>query len=170
MTQSGEKMAKKNQTEIIAEPGKLELLIIREFDAPRELVFRAYIDPKLLTQWLGPRDLKMTVQHFEAKSGGSYRYTHTRGNQDYKFHGVFHEVAEPERIIQTFEFEGYPEPGHVAMETARFEALPGNRTRVVCQSIFQTVPDRDGMIEAGMRRGVAEGHERLTELLEAIKK
>ena len=61
MTQSGEKMAKKNQTEIIAEPGKLEVFITREFDAARELVFRAYTDPKLLTQWLGPRDLKMTV-------------------------------------------------------------------------------------------------------------
>jgi uncharacterized protein YndB with AHSA1/START domain len=112
----------------------------------------------------------MTVQHFDAKSGGSYRYTHSRGDQDYKFHGVFHEVAGPERIIQTFEFEGYPEPGHVAMETARFEALAGDRTRVVSQSIFQTVADRDGMIEAGMRRGVEDGHERLTELLETIKK
>jgi len=170
MTQSGEKMAKKNQTEIIAEPGELEVFIIREFDAPRELVFRAYTDPTLLTQWLGPRDLKMTVQHYEAKSGGSYRYTHSRGNHDYKFHGVFHEVAAPERIIQTFEFDGLPEPGHVAMETARFEALPGNRTRVVAQSIFQTVQDRDGMIESGMKRGVEEGHERLTELLEMIKK
>jgi uncharacterized protein YndB with AHSA1/START domain len=170
MTQSGEKMATKKQTEIIAEPGKLEVFIIREFDAPRELVFRAYTDAKLLTQWLGPRDLNMTVQHFDAKSGGAYRYTHTRGSQEYKFHGVFHEVAGPVRIIQTFEFEGYPEPGHVAMETVRFEALAGNRTRVVGQSIFQTVADRDGMIEAGMRRGVEEGHERLTELLETIKK
>jgi uncharacterized protein YndB with AHSA1/START domain len=169
MNTTGEKMAKQNQTTVTVEPGKQEVLISREFEAPRELVFRAYTDPKLLVQWLGPRDLKMTVQQFEAKSGGSYRYTHTRGNHDYKFHGVIHELTAPERIIQTFEFEGFPEPGHVALETARFEALPGNRTRVDTQSIFQSVADRDSMAEAGMKRGVEEGHQRLTELLETLK-
>ncbi|MGA2810647.1 MAG: SRPBCC family protein [Candidatus Acidiferrum sp.] len=170
MSNTGEKMAKDNQTTIIVEPGKQEVFISREFEAPRELVFRAYSDPKLLTQWLGPRDLKMTVQQFDARSGGSYRYTHTRGSHDYKFHGVIHELTAPERIIQTFEFEGFPEPGHVALETTRFEALPGRRTRVNTQSVFQSVADRDSMAESGMKRGVEEGHERLTGLLEALKK
>jgi uncharacterized protein YndB with AHSA1/START domain len=170
MSNTGEKMAKENKTTIIVEPGKQEVLISREFEAPRELVFRAYTDPKLLAQWLGPRDLKMTVQRFEAKSGGSYRYTHTRGNHDYRFHGVVHELTAPERIIQTFEFEGLPEPGHVALETTKFEALPGNRTKVSTQALFQSVADRDSMAEGGMKRGVEEGHERLTELLEALKK
>jgi uncharacterized protein YndB with AHSA1/START domain len=170
MSNTGEKMAKENKTTIVVEPGKQEVLISREFEAPRELVFRAYTDPKLLAHWLGPRDLKMTVQQFEAKSGGSYRYTHTRGNHDYKFHGVIHELTVPERIIQTFEFEGLPEPGHVALETTKFEALPGNRTKVSTQALFQSVADRDSMAEGGMKRGVEEGHERLTELLEALKK
>jgi uncharacterized protein YndB with AHSA1/START domain len=115
-------MAKQNKTVITAEPGKQECLISREFEAPRELVFKAYTDPKLIVQWPGSRDLTMIIDRFDVKSGGSYRYIHSRGGHDFGFHGVIHEVAAPERIIQTFEFEGLPEKGHVAMETARFEA------------------------------------------------
>ena len=71
----------------------------------------------------------------------------------------------PERIIQTFEYEGLPEAGHVHMGTARFEALPDGRTRVKSQAVFQSVEDRDGMIGAGMERGLNEGYDRLDELL-----
>jgi len=163
-------MAQKNQTKIIAEQGKQEIFIIREFEAPRELVFKALSDPKLVIQWLGPRDLSMRIEKFEPKSGGSYRYCHTddKGNE-FWFHGVIHEVAAPERIIQTFEFEGLPEKGHVAMETARLEALPGNRTRLTAHSVFQSVSDRDGMVMSGMERGVKDSHDRLDELFEKIK-
>jgi len=80
------------------------------------------------------------------------------------FHGVVHEVLPPERVIQTFEFEGLPEAGHVALETARFEALPGNRTRLTDQSVFQSVADRDGMVQSGAERGIQDSHERLDEL------
>jgi uncharacterized protein YndB with AHSA1/START domain len=92
-----------------------------------------------------------------------------QGNE-YGFHGVNHEVLAPERIIGTFEFEGLPESGHVVMETVRFEALPGDRTRVTTQSVFQTVADRDGMVQAGMEHGVTDSHERLSELLEKVLK
>jgi len=68
-------------------------------------------------------------------------------------------------MIQTFEFEGLPERGHVSLDTMRLEALPGNRTRVTIQSVFQSVSDRDGMIQSGMERGVREGYERLDEVL-----
>jgi uncharacterized protein YndB with AHSA1/START domain len=155
-----------NKTIIKAEPGKQEIFIIREFDAPRELVFKAFTDPKLLAQWMGPKDLTMKIDKMEAKTNGHYRYTHTdkQGNE-FSFHGVIHEVTAPERLIQTFEYEGLPEKGHVAMETARFETLPGNRTRVTGQSVFQSVADRDGMVQSGMERGVVESHERLDELL-----
>jgi len=157
--------AKKNETKITAEPGKQEVIITREFDAPRNLVFKAFTDPKLLVQWLGPRDLTMKVEKFEPRNGGSYRYIHTdKDGNAFGFHGVVHEVSAPERIIQTFEFEGLPEKGHVALETARFEALAGNRTRVTTQSIFQSVADRDGMVMSGMERGVNDSHERLDEL------
>lgn len=160
-----------NKTKIIAEPGKQELFITREFDAPRELVFKAFVDPELYTQWLGPRELTMTLDKFEPKSGGSWRYIHKdKDANTYAFHGVNHEVLAPERIIDTFEFEGLPEKGHVALETAKFEELPGGRTKFVAQSVFQSVADRDNMIGSDMERGVTEGHERLDELLEKMKK
>jgi len=79
---------------------------------------------------------------------------------------VNHEVLAPERIIGTFEFEGLPEKGHVVLGTLRFEALPGNRTRLTSQSVFQSVADRDGMVRSGMERGVNEGYDRLDDLLE----
>jgi uncharacterized protein YndB with AHSA1/START domain len=158
-------MAKKNQTKITAEPGKQEIIITREFDAPRELVFKAFTDPTLFIRWLGPRDLTMELEKFEPKSGGSWRYIHTDpGGNKYAFHGVNHEVTAPERIIGTFEFEGLPEKGHVALETARFEALPGGRTKLTTQSVFQSVADRDGMLQAGMERGVNDSHDRLDEI------
>jgi uncharacterized protein YndB with AHSA1/START domain len=159
----------KNKPTITAEPGKQELFITREFDAPRELVFKAHTDPELYGQWLGPRGYKTVLETFEPTSGGRYRYLQTdpEGNE-YGFHGVFHEISE-ERMIQTFEFEGLPEGGHVALDTLRLEKLPGDRTRLTIQSIFQSVADRDGMVQAGMEQGVQEGYERLDEILERIK-
>jgi uncharacterized protein YndB with AHSA1/START domain len=155
-----------NKTIITAEPGKQELFITREFDYPRELVFKAYTDPKLYVQWLGPRGLTMTLEKFEPRSSGEYRYIHSDQNGNaYAFHGVYHEVAAPERIINTFEYEGLPENGHVNLETAVFEELPGGRTRLVAQAVYQSVTDRDGQMQAGMERGVVEGFERLDELL-----
>lgn len=155
-----------NTTTITAERGKQEIFIDREFDAPHELVFKAFTDPKLLIKWLGPYELKMRIEKFEARSGGSYRYLHTRDGKEYAFRGVIHEVCSPERIIKTFEFEGLPEKGHVILETAKFEALPNNRTRILIQSVFQSVQDRDGMVQSGMERGVRDSYEKLDGLLE----
>lgn len=158
-------MATKNETIIKAEPGKQELFITREFEAPRELVFKAFTTPELIVKWLGPKEMKMRIDYLEAKSGGKYRYIHTDpdGN-DYSFQGVIREVRYPERVIQTFEFEGLPEAGHVTLETARFIELLGDRTRVIVQSIFQSVADRDGMVASGMECGVIDSHQRLDEL------
>jgi uncharacterized protein YndB with AHSA1/START domain len=158
-------MSSKNKTQITAEPGKQEVIITREFDAPRKLVFKAHTDPKLYSQWLGPRGYEMILETFEPYSGGRYRYIHKdeKGNE-FGFHGVFHEISE-ELMIQTFEFEGLPEPGHVTLDTMRLESLPGGRTRVTIQSLFQSVSDRDGMVQSGMERGVNEGYERLDEIL-----
>jgi uncharacterized protein YndB with AHSA1/START domain len=154
-----------NKTEVKAEPGKQELFIIREFDAPRELVFNAHIDPEIYVKWVGPRDLTMTIEKWEPRAGGSYHFTHERGGHKYAFFGVTHEVLEPERIIGTFEFDGLPERGHVILGTTRFEELPGGRSRLVHQSVFQSVADRDGMIQSGMERGVTEGYEKLDDIL-----
>jgi len=154
-----------NKTEIIAEPGKQELFIKREFDAPRELVFKAHVDPDVYVKWVGPRDLAMTIDKWEPRDGGSYKFTHERNGHKYGCLGVYHEIVQPERIIGTFEFDGLPERGHVILGTTRFEELPGGRTRLVHQSVFQSVRDRDGMIASGMDRGVNDGYEKLDALL-----
>lgn len=161
----------KNPTTITVEPGKQELFITREFDYPRELVFKAFTDPDLLVKWLGPKDLTTRLDTFSATAGGSWRYIQTdpAGNE-YAFHGVNHEVTFPERIIQTFEFEGLPEKGHVLLQTARFEPLPNNRTKLVEQLVFQSVADRDGMVQAGMSTGVEDSNERLDEVLATLQR
>ena len=154
-----------NETKITAEPGKQEMIITREFDAPRELVFKAFIDPELYVKWLGPRRLSTRLELFEPRSGGRWRYIQSGADgEEHAFHGVYHEVYAPERIISTFEYEGLPENGHVILDTLRFEALPNGRTRLVDQSVYQSVADRDGMIQAGMEEGVNDSYERLDEL------
>jgi len=163
-------MTKNKQTRIIAKPGKQEIVITREFDAPRELVFKAFTYPKLYIQWLGPREIAMTLEKFEPRNGGSWRYIHKdKDGNEYAFHGVYHEVTAPERIIDTFEFEGLPEKGYVCLETVRFEKLPGDRTKVTSQAVFQSVADRDGELQSGMERGVKESYDRLDELLGKVK-
>lgn len=153
----------KNKTEIIAEPGRQELFIKREFDAPRELVFRAHSDPEIYIKWIGPRDMTMTIESWDCSDGGSYRYTHERDGHRYGFFGVNHEVLAPERIIGTFEFDGLPERGHVILGVTEFVELPSGRCLLVHQSVFRSVSDRDGMIASGMERGVTEGYEKLDE-------
>ena len=103
-------MTKNNPTKITANPGKQEIIITREFDAPRELVFKAFTDSELYVQWIGPRGLEMTLETFESRNGGAWRYIQKDADgNEYAFHGVNHEVLAPERIIGTFEFEGLPE-------------------------------------------------------------
>jgi uncharacterized protein YndB with AHSA1/START domain len=96
---------------------KQELVITREFEAARELVFNAFTDPDLYAQWIGPRGFTTKLETFEPRSGGSWRYVQTEpSGADLSFHGVHHEVLPPERIIGTFEFEGLPEKGHVLLQ------------------------------------------------------
>ncbi|MGZ7182293.1 MAG: SRPBCC family protein, partial [Halobacteriota archaeon] len=157
---------KRNPTKLTAEPAKQELIIIREFDAPRELVFKAFTDPELYAQWLGPRGLTTVLETFEPRSGGSWRYIQSdRDGNTFAFHGVNHEVLPPERIIGTFEFEGLPEAGHVILQRATFEELPDDRTRLTSQSVFLSADDRDDMLQSGMEQGINESYERLDELL-----
>lgn len=163
-------MANNHKTTITAEPGKQEMLITREFDAPRELVFQSFTDPELYVQWLGPRRLTTMLDTFEPRSGGRWRYLQKdQSGNEFGFHGVYHEVRAPERIIDTFEFEGLPEAGHVALETLTLEELPGGRTRLTAQSVFQSVADRDGALQSGMEEGLNDSYERLTELLETME-
>ena len=157
------------KTKITAEPGKQEILITREFDAPRELVFKACTDPKLIPQWWGPRYLSTQVDKMDVRPGGEWRFINrnAEGNE-FAFHVVYHEVLAPERVIDTFEFEGLPETGHVTLETMKLEALSGGRTRLTVQSVFQSVADRDGMLQSGMEEGLNETYDRLAELLKKM--
>lgn len=151
------------KTIITVEPGKQELFITREFDAPREWVFKAHTDPDLYVQWLGPHGYEMTLEEFDPVSGGKWKFIHKdKDGNAYGFHGTFHEVSL-ERSIQTFEFDGAP--GHVSLETLTLEELPNGRTKLTAHSVYQSVADRDAMVEAGMERGVNEGYERLDEIL-----
>ena len=163
-TQGETTMAK---TEYVIEPGKQEIFSTTVFDAPRELVFKAYTDPELLAQWYGPRRYETRVDRFEARPGGSWRMRNIGADgEEHAFRGVNHDLVAPERICSTFEYEGVP--GHVALQTATFEAL-GNKTRVVEHSVFESVMDRDGMVASGMEEGATESMERLAELLESMK-
>ncbi|MCW2898192.1 MAG: Activator of Hsp90 ATPase 1 family protein [Streptosporangiaceae bacterium] len=154
-------------TQIIAEPGVPQIVMTREFDAPRDLVFRAYTDPELVVQWMGPRDLTMIIDEYDVRDGGKWRYVSkdAQGNE-YGFHGVFHGDPSPDGTVQTFEFEGMP--GHVAMDTLVLEERDG-RTLVRTISSFQSVEDRDGMVASGMERGVRESDERMEELLAKLQ-
>ena len=155
-----------NRTVITAEPGKQELFVTREFDAPRHLVFKAHIDPDLYMRWVWPKEFSPTVEEFEMSDGGAYKYTHERAGNKYAIFGVNHEVHALDRIISTYEFDGLPERGRVIMRKTSFEDLPGGRTRLVQQSVFFSVSDRDGMIGAGdMERFLSEGFARLDQWL-----
>src|SRR5260221_5297714 len=159
----------KNTTTSPAKPGKQEIVITREFDAPRELVFKAVTDPQLIPQWRGPRYFSTEVDQMDVRPGGQWRFINRDAEGTaYAFHGVYHEVLAPERVIDTFEFEGLPETGHVTLETMKLEALPGGRTRLIAQSVFQSVADRDGMLQGGMEAGVNETYDRLAELLKKL--
>lgn len=150
-------------TEIVVEPGKQEIVVTRVFDAPRALVFKAFTDPASIPQWWGPRYLTTTIETMQAKPGGLWRFVQRdAGGNVYAFHGVYHSVNAPEQIVSTFEFEGTP--GHVLMETVTLQELDG-KTKITDQSVFQSVADRDGMVQEGMSQGVNDSMERLDELL-----
>ena len=152
-----------SELQITVEPGVPQILYTREFDAPRDLLFRAYTDPELLVQWLGPRKYTMTIDRYDVRDGGTWRYVHTDDDgNEFGFHGVFHGDPSPERMVQTFEFEGAP--GHVSLDTATFEER-GGKTVMHGNSVFQSVEARDAMVEGGMADGMTESFDRLEEVV-----
>lgn len=152
-----------NETEITLDPTVPLVRITREFDAPPAEVFRAHTDPELVARWLGPRRLELRVDHFDCRTGGSWRYVHVADGEEYGFHGCFHEVRPSELIVQTFTFEGAPDG--VALEKLVFEDVGDGRTRLVATSLVDSFEDRDAMISSGMESGIRESYERLAELL-----
>ncbi|MEA2193400.1 MAG: hypothetical protein QOI73_3521 [Solirubrobacteraceae bacterium] len=154
------------RTATVTTPGDREIRIEREFDATRERVFAVYTDPELIPQWWGPRSTTTEVVEMDVRTGGDWRFVaHDDDGGQTGFRGTYREVTPPERIVQTFEWDGMP--GHVSVETAEFEDL-GDRTRVVTTSTFHTTEERDGMLGSGMEGGMNETFQRLDELLASL--
>jgi uncharacterized protein YndB with AHSA1/START domain len=148
---------------VVTTPGEREVRIERVFEAPRDRVFALMTDPELIPHWWGPRSTSATVDTMDVRTGGRWRFAVVDSDgRETGFQGAYREVTPPERIVQTFEWEGMP--GHVAVETATFEDL-GDRTRLVTVSVFHTTEERDGMLASGMESGMQETYERLDELL-----
>ena len=148
---------------VVADPGTQEIVITRTFDAPRDLVFKAFTDPDAVRQWWGQASSETVVDQLEARPGGRWRFVERdgQGNED-GFHGVYHDLQASERIVYTFEYEGMP--GHVLLETIVLEDQDG-KTLMTDSSVYQSVADRDGMLQSGMETGAAESFGRLDDYL-----
>jgi len=154
----------KRETTIQAHPTLPTVTITRDFAAPPEPVFRAWTDARLVEQWLGPKDAGMRLDHWDARTGGSYRYAALRGGEEIaRFYGSFHEVRPNERLVQTFTYEGVPDG--VSLDVITFDDLGDGRTRVTSLSLVESIQARDAMLASGMETGVIEGYEALDSLL-----
>ncbi|GAA4360011.1 SRPBCC family protein [Angustibacter luteus] len=152
-----------HETRIEADPKLPTVKVVRDFDHPRDKVFRAWTDPELVARWMGPRNLEMTIEHWDLRTGGSYRYTAWReGERIAGFWGSFHDVRE-DRIVQTFSFDGAPDG--VSLDTLTLEDLGDGRTRTTVLSVVESMEIRDMIMASGMDVGVVEGYEQLDELL-----
>jgi uncharacterized protein YndB with AHSA1/START domain len=146
----------------ITTPGDRDVRIERIFNAPRDRVWKAMTDPNLVAQWWG-RGNKLVVEKLELERGGHWRFVEHSDHGVHGFEGRFAEVTPPERVVQTFEWDGMP--GHVALETMTLEDIGDGRTRLVTISLFLTAEDRDGMLQSGMEGGLNESYAALDRLL-----
>jgi uncharacterized protein YndB with AHSA1/START domain len=147
-------------------PSDREIVLSRDFEAPRELVFQAFSKPEHLRHWWGQKDSTLSVCELDFRVGGTWRIVERdREGNEFGFHGEIRQIAPPEQIVQTFEFEGMP--GHISVETMRLEDL-GTRTRMTVTSQFDSVEDRDGMLQSGMEKGAAESYDRLAAYLQTM--
>jgi uncharacterized protein YndB with AHSA1/START domain len=155
-----------NKLNVYAEPGKQEIVITREFDAPRDRVFRAHTDPALVAKWWGPAHMHVTVEALDPKPGGLWRYIHRSDDGMEMVHfGVFHEVTTPERLIYTYELAGMG--GGPGIVTLTLEERDG-KTAITETSLYPSVEIRDAVIQSGMEGGAAEGYDRMEELLKTL--
>ena len=146
----------------ITTPTDREIHIERIFNAPRDRVWRAMSDPKLIAQWWG-RGNKLVVEKFEMERGGHWRFVEHGPDGVHGFEGRFREVTPPERVVQTFEWDGMP--AYVIIETMTLEDLGDGRTRLVTTSLFHTTDERDGFLQSGMEGGLNESYAALDRLL-----
>jgi uncharacterized protein YndB with AHSA1/START domain len=151
-------------TTIEADPNLPTITIVRDFDAPADKVYRAWTDPELVVQWLGPNSTQMKIDRWTATTGGNYRYTAWQGGEEVAaFFGSFHEARPGERLVQTFTWEGMPDG--VSLDTMTFTDLGDGRSRVTSVSVVDSLESRDAILASGMEVGVYEGYAKLDALL-----
>jgi uncharacterized protein YndB with AHSA1/START domain len=155
-------MRKAASTSTVTTPTDREIRTERVFNAPRESVWRAFTDPKLIAQWWG-RGNRLVIERMEVERGGHWRFVEHGPEGVHGFEGRFREVAPPERLAQTFEWDGMP--GYVSVTTSTFEDVKGGRTRVMSTMLFHTREERDGMLRSGMERGLDASYAALDKLL-----
>ena len=146
----------------ITTPTDREIRIERIFNASRERLWKALLDPELVAQWWG-RGNKVVVEKYEPVPGGHWRFVEHSPDGVHGFEGRFGEITPPSRVVQTFEWDGMPT--HVALQTMTLEDLGDGRTRLVTVSLFHTGQDRDGMLHSGMEGGLNQSYAALDELL-----
>ena len=158
---TGEQQAANRAT--VTTPSDREIGVERWFDAPRDVVFRALTDPDLVAQWYGPAGTEAVVDRMDVRAGGDWRFVlRSEDGSETAFRGTYREITPPERIVQTFEWEGMP--GYVSVERMDLEDH-GDRTRIVVRTLFHTTEERDGMLGSGMETGMNETYARLDDLL-----
>lgn len=154
----------RTQATIEADPTLPIIRITRDFDATPAQLVRAHTDPELYARWVGPHGIETRIDHWDARTGGSWRFVNVHDGQEFGFHGCFHEVRE-DRLVQTFTFEGMPD--QVSLETMTFEDLGDGRTRLRTQSLCDSMEGRDAWLRSGMEGGVNDGYAKLDDLLAA---
>lgn len=150
------------KTKIRAEDGKQEIVVTREFDLPLELLFKAYVTPEIVEQWMGTKVLKL-----ENKKHGSYQFetTDPQGNK-HGFNGVIHEFSPNQRITRTFEMENTPFP--VQLEFLDFEKLTDETSRLEMQIVYRSIEDRDRMLKLPFAQGINMAHNRLQDIVSKL--
>ena len=151
------------KTKINAEDGKQELVITREFDLPLELLFRAYVEPDIVEQWMGTKVLKL-----ENKKQGSYQFetTDAKGNK-YGFNGVIHEFSPNRKITRTFEMENTP--FEVQLEFLEFEQITDDTSKLNMHIVYKSVAHRDQVRQLPFAQGINMAHNRLQDIVSKLK-
>lgn len=159
--------SKPQEKATITTPSDREIVTERVFDAPRDLVFKTLTNPELIPEWWGPKHSTTIVDQMDVRPGGAWRFVERSSDgSENGFRGTYREVEPPERVVQTFEWEGMP--GHVLVETVALEDL-GEKTKLTTVSLFHTSEERDGMLDAGMELGLNESYDKLGDLLAKLR-
>lgn len=160
-------MEKAGALKVVAS-GEREIMMTREFDAPREMVFDALTRPELIMRWLGPRDWPLVSCEVGLRVGGEYRFVARGPNgEEMGWGGVYREIVQPERIVTTEVFDDVWYAGE-ALVTAELTER-GGRTTLVTTILYESREARDSVLKSPMESGVAEGYERLDELLASAR-